>query len=388
VANNLRRAALRINRYQKDLSSGTSIHNPSDNPAGASRSLLLRSDIRNVEQYKRNINEGLGMMNYVDSTLNDLVNILIDVRGLAIQGASDTVNAEDRDIIAEQINELIEHVISLSQSKFRGRSVFAGAETLESPYSPVRDAAGEVVSVGNSLRGSVWLTDRTTAVGTLLNQPSPPSGTVTIGDQTVAIDLATDSLDAIKTKIEAAAPTGVTVAIEEATDDGAPVYRLRISGTTTVVDSNNVLGTLNIGNVDTTKAVLREVDDGVYIQVNVAGRDLFEGAQNAFSALLTIRDALWDDDIDAIRNSITDIEAAREKVSDVRGVLGARSHRFELSQALAERYEVNLTDALSTTEDVDLTETVFNLQQEQTVFQAALMSGQTVIQPSLIEFLR
>ena len=388
VANNLRRAALRINRYQKDLSSGTSIHDPSDNPAGASRSLLLRSDIRNVEQYKRNINEGLGQMNYVDSTLNDMVNILIDVRGLAIQGASDTVNARDRDIIAEQINELIEHVISLSQSKFRGRSVFAGAETLESPYSPVRDSAGEVVSVGNTLRGSVWLTERTTAVGTLLNQASPPSGTVTIGDQAVAIDLATDSLDAIKTKIEAAAPTGVTVAIEEATDDGAPVYRLRIDGTTTAVDSNNVLGSLNIGNVDTTKAVFREVDDGVYIQVNVAGRDLFEGAQNAFSALLTIRDALVDDDIDGIRDSITDIEAAREKVSDVRGVLGARTHRIELSQDLAERYEVNLTDALSTTEDVDLTEVVFNLQQEQTAFQAALMSGQTVIQPTLFEFLR
>lgn len=388
VANNMRRALSRLNRFQKDLSSGTQIHDPSDNPGGASRSLLLRSDIRNVEQYQRNISDGVGFMDFVDSILDDMVNTLIDVRGRAIQGASDTVNARDREILAGDVNEMLEHVIGLSQTKFRGRFVFSGTETLEKPYTELRNAAGDVVSVGNTLRRSIGLGNRTTAVGTLLDLSSAPAGTVTIGDQAVPIDLATDSLDTIKSKIEAAAPTGVTVAIEETTSGGASVYRLRIDGTTTATDANNVLGTLGIGNVDTTDAILREVGDRVHVQINVPGRDLFEGAQNPFTALLALRNSLMNDDKDGIQQSITDLEEAREKISDMRGVMGARTHRVELSRSLLEHFQVKLTEALSDTEGVDLTQTIIDMQEEQSVFQSALITGGTVIQPSLIEFLR
>ncbi|MDP6776709.1 MAG: flagellar hook-associated protein FlgL [Candidatus Latescibacteria bacterium] len=387
LTNNLRRTNFRLNQLQNMLATGTRINDPSDDPSAASRSLLLRSDIRNTEQYQRNIDEGVGFMDFVDSTLDDLVNTLIRIRGLAIQGASDTVNSGDRDIIASEVNELLEHVISQAQAKYRGRSVFAGTETLETPYSEIRSTDGDVVSIGNSLRRSLGLESRTTAVGTLLGLTSPPSGTVTIGDQTVAIDLATDSLDDIKASIEAAAPTGVTVEIEESADEDATVYRLRILGTTTAVDDNNVLGTLNIGNVDTTGSLLREVAEGVQIQVNVAGRDLFEGAQNAFSAFIGLRDSLRDNDMEGIQQSITDIEAIREKISDTRGVLGARTNRIELMRSLQERFEVNLNKALGDAEDTDLTNTIIDLQAEQQTFQAALASSATIFQPTLMQFL-
>ena len=388
VRNNVRRSVARLNEYQKALSSGVRINDASDDPTQATRSLLLRSDIRSGEQYQRNIDEGLGFMNFVDSTLDDMVNTLIGVRGTAIQGASDTVNADDREILARGVNELIEHMISRGQSKFRGRYIFAGTETLESPYTAIRNSDGDVVNVGNTLRRSIGLDDTTTAVGTLLGQTAPPAGTVTIGDQTVAIDLATDSLDDIKANIEAAAPTGITVDIEESSSGGVSVYRLRINGTTTAVDDGNVLGTLGIGNVETTGSILREVGAGVHIQVNVEGRDLFEGAQNAFSGMINLRDSLLTNDIDGIRQSITDLESVREKISDARGVLGARTRRVELTRELLERLEVNLTSALGDAEDTDVTQTIIDLQSEQQVFQAALATGGSVFQPTLLDFLR
>ena len=157
IANNVRRSMVRLNQYQEALSSGTRINDASDDPTAASRALLLRSDIRNVEQYQRNIDEGLGFMNYVDSTMDEMVNTLISVRGTAIQGASDTVNADDREILSREVNELVEHMIGLGQAKFRGRFVFAGTETLENPYTAIRDANGDVVSVGLSLRRSIGL---------------------------------------------------------------------------------------------------------------------------------------------------------------------------------------------------------------------------------------
>ncbi len=90
-------------------------------------------------------------------------------------------------------------------------------------------------------------TSATTSVANLLSLNSPQSGTVTIGDQTVSIDLATQSLTDIKDAIQAAAPTGVTVSIETTTDDdGNSQFSLKIAGTTTFTDSNNVLQTLGV----------------------------------------------------------------------------------------------------------------------------------------------
>lgn len=388
VANNLRQSLSRINKFQNDLSTGVKIHNASDDPAGASRSLMLRSDVRNNQQFQRNIGDALGQMDFVDSTLDSLLNTVIDLQGLAIAGASDTVNPQDREIMARQVNELLELAVSVGQSKFRGRFIFAGTETLEKPYEDVRDSAGQITSVGNAIRASVSLGDRTTAVGPQLGLLTPPAGTVTIGDQTVAIDLATDSLDDIKANIDAAAPTGVTVSIEESFRNGASSFKLRISGTATIVDSNNVLGSLNIGNVDTTKAMLREVGDGIHVQVNTPGQNLFEGAQNVFTSLISLRDAMSGNDIDGIRSSITDMQVAQDKISEVRGVLGSRTERIEVQRSLLERFEVNLTSALSITEDADLSSTVLNLRAEQTVFQSALVSGQSVFLPTLLDFLQ
>lgn len=387
VSANLTRSFGRIHKFQTQLSSGTMIQNASDDPQGAAKSLILRANIRNVEQYQRNINDGLGHMDFVDSVLNDLVGAITEVRGIAIQGASDTVNSQDREILAKQVNEVLEFALGLSQSKFRGDFVFAGTETSENPYEAVRDSAGSVTEVGRTLRHSVGFTDRTTAVGTLLSLPTPPSGNVTVGDQVVAIDLATDSLDAIKAKIDAAAPTGVAVTIDETLANGESVFRLKINGTTTAVDDNNVLARMGIDNIDTTNGIFRAVDENVKVQLNVPGQDIFEGAQNPFSALITLRDALKDNNKEGIYQSITDLEVARSRISDSRGVLGARTNRIELSRGLLERFEVELTEALSITEDVDLAEAVMNLQKEQSSFQAALITGQTVNQPTLMDFL-
>lgn len=387
VSANLNRSFGRIHKFQTQLSSGTLIQNASDDPQGAAKSLILRGNIRNVEQYQRNINDGLGHMDFADSVLNDLVAAITEVRGIAIQGASDTVNAQDREILAKQVNEVLEFSLGLSHSKFRGEFVFAGTETSEIPYEPARDAAGSITSVGRTLRHSVGFTDTTTAIGTLQSLPTPPAGNVTIGDQVVAIDLATDSLTDIKTKIDAAAPTGVSVTIDETIQNGASVFRLKINGTSTAVDNNNVLARLGIDNIDTTNGIFRAVDDNIKVQLNVPGQDVFEGAQNPFTALINLRDSLINDDKEGIRRSITDLEAARSRISDARGVLGARTNRVELARGLLERFEVELSETLSNTEDVDLAETVMNLQREQSAFQAALITGQTVNQPTLMDFL-
>jgi flagellar hook-associated protein 2 len=62
----------------------------------------------------------------------------------------------------------------------------------------------------------------------------------------VNINLATMSLNDVKTAIDTAAPTGVTTQVVSETVNGATVFRLQINGTTTFTDSSNVLETLGV----------------------------------------------------------------------------------------------------------------------------------------------
>ena len=82
---------------------------------------------------------------------------------------------------------------------------------------------------------------------------------------------------------------------------------------------------------------------------------------------------------------------------DIKVMMGANVDKYRwaakpgyayIMDRLLERFEVNLTEALSNTEDADLSKTVLQLQQEQNVFQSALVAGQTIIQPTLIDFFR
>ncbi|MCZ6675707.1 MAG: flagellar filament capping protein FliD [Candidatus Poribacteria bacterium] len=99
----------------------------------------------------------------------------------------------------------------------------------------------------------------TNAIGTLLNLNTPQSGTIQIDGNDVSIDLTTDSIDDIKNAINGAAISGVTASVEEVTaDDDTTTYKLRISGSTSFTDDNNILQALGIlegGRTDVTEVL-------------------------------------------------------------------------------------------------------------------------------------
>ena len=139
---------------------------------------------------------------------------------------------------------------------------------------------------------------------------------------------------------------------------------------------------------DSSGSIEREVSDGIVMQVNVPGREIFEGSLNSFDVLIDLRDALLTNDVGKVRSSLTGVADMREKISTVRGTVGARVNRMELTRNILDRVTIEMSAVLSADEDVDLTSTIVNLQQGQDVFQAALASGNAVIPQSLMDFLR
>jgi len=182
----------------------------------------------------------------------------IVINGKAISIASDDTLQDVRDSISDVSAGVTAQILKVSDTDYR---LLVTSQTTGSEGFSMLDASstdllqglgftGTSTSIKNTITGGAQ-TDQfassSTAVGSLLGVGSAPTGTVTIGDQNIAINLATDSLQDIKDAIDAAAPTGVTTSIVTEEDDtGSSVFRLQIDGTTTFVDSGNVLESLGV----------------------------------------------------------------------------------------------------------------------------------------------
>ena len=78
------------------LSTGKRINKSSDDPAGLAISKQLEANVRSLRQANRNANEGLSLVQTAEGGLNEIGNIIMRLRELAIQSASDNLSDEER----------------------------------------------------------------------------------------------------------------------------------------------------------------------------------------------------------------------------------------------------------------------------------------------------
>lgn len=138
-----------------------------------------------------------------------------------------------------------------------------------------------------------------------------------------------------------------------------------------------------------TGAVTRTVADGQQMQVNVVGSAAFgDGAGSVFQVLTTIADDMRTDPSNVASNNLGALDGALDRVLTSLGEVGARSNRVENVVERATTQELTLRSRISEVEDVDLAQTIMELQLQEVAYQAALGATSRVIQPSLMDFLR
>jgi len=130
---NLESAQGKMDNLQNQMSSGYRISKPSDDPVGIESSLRLKSSISAVDQWKRNVDDGLSTMNTTDSILGDMNSMLQRIRELTVQGASDTSDAGARKAIATEVDQLAEQLRMSANSQVGSKYIFGGTKTNVEP---------------------------------------------------------------------------------------------------------------------------------------------------------------------------------------------------------------------------------------------------------------
>ncbi|MBK23759.1 MAG: flagellin FliC [Halobacteriovorax sp.] len=109
------------------LSSGSRINSASDDAAGLAISEKLRSQIRSGNQAQRNANDGISLVQTAEGGMNEVSNLLIRLRELSIQSASDTVGADERKFSDLEAQELATEIDRIAKStEFNGRKLLSG----------------------------------------------------------------------------------------------------------------------------------------------------------------------------------------------------------------------------------------------------------------------
>lgn len=111
----------------RKLSSGERITRAGDDAAGLAISEKLKANIRGLRQAKRNSDDGISLIQTAEGAINEISNIVIRLRELSIQAASDTVGETERGFSNIEFQNLLEEMQRISESsEFNGRKLLNG----------------------------------------------------------------------------------------------------------------------------------------------------------------------------------------------------------------------------------------------------------------------
>lgn len=126
----------RLNVTQERLSSGYRINRAADDAAGSAIAESLRSEIRGLDQAKRNALDGISLIQTAEGGLNEITNIIVRLKELAVQAASDTISDRERGFLQMEFGTLKDEIDRIAQStEFNGNALLVGDTPLPESMS-------------------------------------------------------------------------------------------------------------------------------------------------------------------------------------------------------------------------------------------------------------
>ncbi|MFZ5647478.1 MAG: flagellar hook-associated protein FlgL [Bacillota bacterium] len=414
IANNLnsgiQRNLSKVARSQEQLATGKSMLRPSDRPENLSQLLSVKGTISYLEQYDRNLDDGLSYLNLSDSSMQTLGDLLNQAAELAVQGANETNTREDMAALAEQIDKMIDHVVDLANSSVGGRYIYAGTKNSDPPFKRVGDVITytgdlngiyrEVLSGENYRIDAPGITTGSRVETVVSSNATIPrvvqrqipsklesTGIITVtvtGPDTYSITNPTtlDGVTPAPDLVTSFSVAGGIVTVDGASDK-LEGLKIDMSGIATgdrfkiVID--NKLGVFGHGT---------ETAPGVYEVYNPNVPKDNPVDEGIFDALFRLRNNLSNGDAPGTNGSIGEIRKKLDQLLEKRVGIGARTRHFEALKDQILDLQTKLTETQEQLEDADVYKLSITMAQEQVTYQASLASGANMMRVTLLDFLR
>jgi flagellar hook-associated protein 3 FlgL len=325
--------------YQNQAATQKRINKPSDDPLGAARVLESRMQIKGIEQYKRNILSAKEFVEFSEQSLGQVTELLIRAKELAIDQADDAGNGEEsRRIVATEVRQLYEQLVSVANRTYGDRFLFGGYKSTEMPFDLSGKYYGDDAQVEVEVDRGAYMA---------MNMP----GSVVFLGQKLGQEPMLE--------VDAA---GVPLANQAGSPQGAPVPARGLDSV--------------------------EGDADLQTQMSVPQGHWGPKSVNIFEVLTELEFGLRANDKPTIQGTLTTLDHALSQINMARGELGARVGALNTGLETLQKLNVDNKAVQSEIEDVDMFELVSNLNKTQTQLEATLSTSGKLMQKSLLDFLR
>src|ERR1700761_6314611 len=122
---------LALDKSMEKLSSGYRINRAGDDAAGLAISENLRAQVRGLKQASRNAQDGVSLVQVAEGSLNEISSIMIRLRELAVQAASDTIGPVERQFLNVEYDQLISECDRIADgTEFNGTQLLSGVGSI------------------------------------------------------------------------------------------------------------------------------------------------------------------------------------------------------------------------------------------------------------------
>ena len=131
----LQRIAVDESTVLKQMASGKRIEQPSDDPAGMAALVQLQGTDEDTQQYLRNVSAVRSSLQVSDSTLSSATLELQRALALGVEGGTGTLNDNNRNCVALEIEGISSDMLDLANSSLSGTYLFAGTASTQKPFT-------------------------------------------------------------------------------------------------------------------------------------------------------------------------------------------------------------------------------------------------------------
>ncbi|GAE32122.1 flagellar hook-associated protein FlgL [Halalkalibacter hemicellulosilyticus] len=367
-------------RLQDQLVTGKKITRPSQDPVVAMKGMRYRTEVTEIEQFKRNMGDAHNWLETADSALDQANQVMQRIRELATQASNDSYDAAERANISKEITQLREHLQSIANTKNSNKYIFNGTNTMN---PPVIDMEEMMYLPEDLLNGTI---DPEEADIVYNGQIYRYVGEV--GGEQIYQDVRQTEPAFGDPQFEEGAfrltvdGNGTVRHIRpNPTDGGDPTVSKTLRANDVVV-ANRQAVSFNTQNIDI------ELTKGVKIPVNVNPGEVFNNA--IFGDIIRLERALQDESVtgDELTSYIDNMFGHVDTIVSVQAEVGARVNRLEMMENRMLDQEITAKRIMSDNEDADIEMVIMELMMQENVHMAALASGSRIIQRSLVDFLR
>lgn len=132
-----------MSKINQQISTGKVINTVSDDPHKAIKIMNINNEIKYTEKYNYNIDESVGWMNTTDGALDNVGNLLGEIKETILKVGNETYSQNEMKSLNEDMNEKIKQLADTLNSTHGGKYLFGGSSD-DAPITVIENPDGTV----------------------------------------------------------------------------------------------------------------------------------------------------------------------------------------------------------------------------------------------------